>query len=125
MILSFPIYWYFSLQFLFVIMNIFVAKLNFDTTSDDLRDAFEQFGEVSSAKVIFDRETGRSKGFGFVEMPDDNSGREAIANLNDTELDGRTIVVKEARPRENNRGGGYNRGGGGGYNRGGGGYNRY
>ncbi len=106
-------------------MNIFVAKLNFDTTSDDLRDAFEQFGEVSSAKVIFDRETGRSKGFGFVEMPDDNSGREAIANLNDTELDGRTIVVKEARPKENNRGGGYNRGGGGGYNRGGGGYNRY
>lgn len=106
-------------------MNIFVAKLNFDTTSDDLRDAFEQFGEVSSAKVIFDRETGRSKGFGFVEMPDDNNGREAIANLNDTELDGRTIVVKEARPKENNRGGGYNRGGGGGYNRGGGGYNRY
>lgn len=108
-------------------MNIFVAKLDFDTTSDDLRDAFEQFGEISSAKVIMDRDTGRSKGFGFVEMPNDDEARAAIENLNDTELDGRTIVVKEARPREDRGGrGGYNRGGGGGYNRGGGGYgNRY
>lgn len=109
---------------LFFIMNIFVAKLNFDTTSEDLQSAFENFGEVSSAKVIMDRETGRSKGFGFVEMPNDDEGNSAIENLNETELDGRTIVVKVARPKEDNRGGGggYNRGGGGGgYNRGGGG----
>lgn len=114
-------------------MNIFVAKLSFDTQDDDLRDAFEEFGEVSSVKIIMDKFTGRSKGFGFVEMPNDEDGQNAIENLNDCELDGRTIVVKKAEPRENrtnNRrgGGGYgnnNRGGGGGYgnnnNRGGGG----
>lgn len=113
-------------------MNIFVAKLDFDTTSEDLQQAFEAFGEVSSAKVIMDRETGRSKGFGFVEMPNDDEGNTAIENLNDSDLDGRTIVVKVARPKEDSRGGGgggYNRGGGGGggYNRGGGGGygNRY
>ncbi|MEM9887349.1 MAG: RNA-binding protein [Bacteroidota bacterium] len=111
-------------------MNIFVAKLNYDTREEDLRDAFEQFGEVDSAKIIMDKFTGRSKGFGFVEMPDDDAAREAISNLNDTDFDGRTIVVKKAEPRENRdrRGGGgrggYNRGGGGGYGGGGGGYNR-
>lgn len=80
-------------------MNIFVAKLNYATSEDALRSAFEQFGTVDSAKVIFDRETQRSKGFGFVEMPDDSEANEAIAGLNDAELDGRTIVVKKANPR--------------------------
>ncbi len=99
-------------------MNIFVAKLNFATQEDDLRDAFEQFGEVDSVKIIMDKFTGKSKGFGFVEMPDDDAAQDAINNLNDTEFDGRTIVVKKAEPRENRGGGG---GGRGGYNRGGGG----
>lgn len=110
-------------------MNIFVAKLSFDTDEYGLRQAFEEFGEVDSAKVIMDRDTGRSKGFGFVEMPNDEEAYKAIEELNDADLDGRTIVVKKAEPRENRGGGGrggYNRGGGGGYNRGGGGggYNR-
>ncbi len=91
-------------------MNIFVAKLNYDTTEDDLRYAFEEFGEVSSAKIIMDKFTGRSKGFGFVEMPNDDEALNAIEDLNDSELDGRRIVVKKARPRED-------RGGGGGRNR--------
>lgn len=117
-------------------MNIFVAKLDYDTSSESLEDAFAAFGEVSSAKVIFDRDTGRSKGFGFVEMPNDDEAYAAIEELNDSELDGRTIVVKKAKPREErgggygggrggNRGGGYGGGGRGGYgggNRGGGGY---
>jgi len=100
-------------------MNIFVAKLNYDTVEEDLRSAFEGYGEVESVKIIMDKFTGRSKGFGFVEMPNDDDGYKAIQGLNDTEMDGRTIVVKKAEPRErrdNNRGGG-----GGGYNRGGGG----
>jgi len=91
-------------------MNIFVAKLNYDTQEADLQDAFEEFGQVDSAKIIMDKGTGRSKGFGFVEMPNDDEAREAIRSLNDQELDGRTIVVKEAEPREN-RGGGGGRGG--------------
>lgn len=110
-------------------MNIFVAKLNFDTQESDLRYAFEEFGEVESVKIIQDKFTGRSKGFGFVEMPNDEEAKEAISQLNDSDLDGRTIVAKEAEPRENRGGGGGGRGGnryGGGGNRGGGGYgNRY
>jgi len=110
-------------------MNIFCAKLNFKTESDDLRSAFEAYGEVSSAKVIMDHATNRSKGFGFVEMPNDDEARAAISNLNESELDGSTIVVKEAEDRPRSGGGGYgggggSRGGGGGYgggNRGGGG----
>jgi len=98
-------------------MNIFVAKLDYNTDDHTVREAFEKFGTVESVKIIFDRDTGRSKGFGFVEMPDTAEGQSAIDALNDTDLDGRTIVVKEARPRED-------RGGGGGY-RGGGGGNRY
>jgi RNA recognition motif-containing protein len=98
-------------------MNIFVAKLNFKTTDDTLRHLFEQYGEVDSAKVILDRDSGRSKGFGFVEMPDDDAAQSAIEELNETEFEERTIVVKKARPREE-RGGG---GGGGGYRGGGGG----
>jgi RNA recognition motif-containing protein len=106
-------------------MNIFVAKLSFSTESEGLREAFEQFGTVVSANVIKDRESGRSKGFGFVEMESAEEGQAAIAALNESELDGRTIAVKEAEARENRGGGGgggFNRGGGGGgFNRGGGG----
>lgn len=106
-------------------MNIFVAKLNFDTEEATLRQAFEGYGEVDSVKIIQDKFSGRSKGFGFVEMPNDEEAQAAIDGLNDQEFDGRTIVVKKAEPRENRPrggGGGYNRGGGGGgYNRGGGG----
>ena len=108
-------------------MNIFVAKLSYDTSDATLRSVFEEFGTVDSAKIIMDRDTGRSKGFGFVEMPDEEEGNNAIETLNETNLDGRTIVVKKARPREDNRGGGGgyrgggNRGGGGGYRGGGGG----
>ena len=96
-------------------MNIFVAKLNYSTTVETVEDLFGQFGAVDSAKIIFDRDTGRSKGFGFVEMANDDEAREAISNLNDAEVDGRNIVVKEAedRPRNNDRRGG----GGGGYGR--------
>ncbi len=80
-------------------MNIFVAKLNYATSEDALRQAFEEFGTVDSAKVIMDRDTQRSKGFGFVEMPNDDEANQAISSLNDTELDGRTIVVKKANPK--------------------------
>jgi len=108
-------------------MNIFVAKLDYGTQEDTVRSLFEEYGTVDSVKIIMDRETGRSKGFGFVEMSDDDAARDAISNLNDMEVDGRNIVVKEAEDRGGRRGGGggrggYNRGGGGGgYNRGGGG----
>ena len=81
-------------------MNIFVAKLSYRTQEDTLRRAFEQYGQVSSVKIVFDRAENRSKGFGFVEMPDDNEANNAIAALNESQLDERTIVVKEARPRE-------------------------
>ncbi|GAB4395116.1 MAG: RNA-binding protein [Microscillaceae bacterium] len=101
-------------------MNIFVAKLNYETQEDDLRTLFEEFGEVQSVKIVQDKFTGSSKGFGFVEMPVDSEAKSAIKQLNEQEFDGRTIVVKEARPREerNNYGGG----GGGGWS--GGGNNR-
>lgn len=97
-------------------MNIFVAKLNFRTNTEDLKKAFEEYGEVSSAKVIMDHGTGKSKGFGFVEMPNDSEANEAINKLNETELDNHTIVVKKANPRESAGGGGYSSGGGG-YNK--------
>jgi len=100
-------------------MNIFVAKLDYGTSEDTVRDLFTQFGEVESVKVIMDKFTGRSKGFGFVEMPNDDEAQAAIDSLNDTDVDGRNIVVKKAQPRED-RGGGNRGGGGGGYNR-----NRY
>jgi RNA recognition motif-containing protein len=105
-------------------MNIFVAKLNFDTTEDTLREVFEAYGEVSSASVITDKFSGKSKGYGFIEMPNDDEAQNAIKELNESELDGRTIVVKKAEPRESRGGGGDRRGGfgGGGGRRGGGGY---
>ena len=97
--------------------KLYVGNLAFATTSDDLRDAFSEFGTVSSATVITDRETGRSRGFGFVEMED--GAEQAIEAMNGKELGGRTLNVNEARPREDRRGGG-----GGGYG-GGGGRGRY
>ncbi len=94
-------------------MNIFVARLNYSTTQETVEEVFGQFGQVDSAKIIFDRDTGRSKGFGFVEMPNDDEANAAISDLNDSEVDGRNIIVKQAedRPRNNDRRGG----GGGGY----------
>lgn len=80
-------------------MNIFVAKMNFRTTDRDLTDLFSQFGEVSLTKVIADRDTGRSKGYGFVEMPNDAEALAAIEALNGRDFDGRTILVKESTPR--------------------------
>jgi RNA recognition motif-containing protein len=115
-------------------MNIFVAKLSYDTQESEIRSVFEQYGEVSSASIVFDKMLNRSKGFGFVEMPNDEEAKAAIQALNESELDGRTIVVKKAEPRENrggsdNRGGGFggggNRGGGGGFGGGGYGNKRY
>ena len=100
--------------------NIFVGSLAWATTSEGLEKAFAQYGSVTTAKVITDRETGRSKGFGFVEMA--TGGDEAIRALNGATLDGRTIVVNEARPRESRGGGGGGGYGGGGYGGGGGGY---
>lgn len=79
-------------------MNIFVARLNFGTSSEDLREAFEAFGEVNSAKVMVDQDTGKSRGFGYVEMPNDDEAQSAIDALNETDFDGNTIVVKRALP---------------------------
>ncbi len=92
-------------------MNIFVAKLDYSTTVNTIRDIFSEFGEVSDAKIIMDRDTGKSKGYGFVEMPNDDEGYNAINELNGSEIDGREILVKKSEPRENNdrRGGGGNR----------------
>ncbi len=106
--------------------RIYVGNLSFNTTSDELRDTFGEFGEVANASVVSDRETGRSRGFAFVEM--DSGADEAIEALNGRELSGRTLTVNEARPREERRGGGggggYRGGGGGGGYRGGGGGGR-
>src|SRR5215217_2133304 len=81
-------------------MNIYVSNLSFNVQDEDLKEFFTPFGEVSSAKIITDRETGRSRGFGFVEMADDAASRKAIAELNEATVEGRTIRVAEAKPRE-------------------------
>ena len=81
-------------------MNIYVSNLSFNVQDEDLREFFAEYGEVTSAKVIMDKESGRSKGFGFVEMPDDAAAKKAIAELDGSTADGRTIKVTEARPRE-------------------------
>jgi len=81
-------------------MNIYVGNLSYSLSESELRDAFADFGEVSSVKVLMDRETGRSRGFGFVEMPNQSEGEAAIAQLNGKELSGRAIRVNEARPKE-------------------------
>lgn len=80
-------------------MNIFVAKLNFETQSEDLRKVFEAHGRVTSANVIMDKYSGKSRGFGFVEMEDEQEALTAIRDLNEKELHGRTIIVKKAKPR--------------------------
>lgn len=80
-------------------MNLYVSNLSFNTTDDNLRQLFEKFGSVSSAKVILDRETGRSRGFGFVEMASDKEAKEAIQNLNGQDAGGRSMSVSEARPK--------------------------
>ena len=103
-------------------MNIYVSNLSFNVQDEDLREFFTPYGEVTSAKVIMDRETGRSRGFGFVEMSDDAAARKAIAELDNGTVDGRNIKVTEARPKEDKPrggggGGGYKGGGGGGFNK--------
>lgn len=93
-------------------MNIYVGNLSYQLSEDDLRGAFEEFGEVTSARIIFDRETNRSKGFGFVEMSEDDAAKAAIEALDGTELGQRTLRVNEARPRPQRSGGGGGFGGG-------------
>ena len=113
-------------------MNLYISNLSYNISDEDLRQLFADYGEITSAKVIMDRETGRSRGVGFVELSDDELAKKAIEELNQASYDGKVINITEARPREdrgdrggrfnNNRGGGYgsNRGGGYGSNRGGG-----
>jgi cold-inducible RNA-binding protein len=105
-------------------MNLFVARLSSSITDDDLNQIFSPYGEIKSAKVIFDRETGNSKGYGFVEMPDDEEAKAAIEALNESEVDGKQIVVKESAPAAEKPRRDFKRGGSGSFNRGGGGYNR-
>lgn len=121
-------------------MNIYVGNLSWNLKDQDLSNLFAAHGEVTSAKIVNDKFTNRSKGFGFVEMPNDDQAQAAIAALNGSEVDGRNIVVNESRPKPEGSGGGggfkkrsfgnggggggYKKGGSGGYNKGGGGYNR-
>ncbi|HTE08215.1 MAG TPA: RNA-binding protein [Flavitalea sp.] len=126
-------------------MNIYVGNLSWQMTDEDLRTLFEQYGSVTSAKIVKDKVSGRSKGFGFVEMPDDTEAQNALSSLYDSEVLGRKIIVNEAQPKPQNGGaggggfkkrsfgggGGNGGGGGGGYKKGGfnrggggGGYNR-
>lgn len=109
-------------------MNLYVGNLSWTMTEDDLRNLFEQYGTVSSLKIVKDRETGRSKGFGFVEMENDSEAQNALSSLYDKEILGRKIVINEAQERpakSGGGGGGFKKrsfgGGGGGYNKGGGG----
>ncbi len=107
--------------------NIFVGNLSFQTTQDDLQAAFSNYGSVERVSIVTDRDTGMSRGFGFVEMTNKSEAETAINQLNGAELNGRAMNVNEARPRPERTGGGFggNRGGGGGYgNRGGGGGGR-
>lgn len=105
-------------------MNIYCGNLPYNVVEEDLKEIFEEYGEITSVKIINDKLTGRSKGFGFVEMENDDEARKAIEELNNAELSGRNIKVNESRPKSND-----SRGGGGGgrrnFNRGGGGGNRY
>lgn len=103
-------------------MNIYVGNLSWSMTDDDLSNLFSQYGAVSSAKILKEKNTGRSKGFGFVEMEDDDAAKTAIATLNESEVQGRKLIVNESQPRP--EGSGYKKSGGGGYGggRSGGGY---
>lgn len=101
-----------------VAKKLYVGNLSYDVTSSSLEEMFTEFGTVRSAQVIQDRDTGRSKGFGFVEMADDNAARSAIQALHEKDVGGRPLTVNEARPREERGGGGGGGGGGrGGYSR--------
>ena len=108
-------------------MKIYVGNLSYNTTDSDLASAFEQYGQVESASVVIDRMTNRSRGFGFVEMPDSNEAREAIAGMEGKDLQGRNLKVSEARPKDgaSGGGGGYRGGGGGGGGNRGGGRRQY
>ena len=120
-------------------MNIYVGNISWNLKDQDLANLFASYGEVTSAKIVTDKFTNRSKGFGFVEMSDDAAAQAAIAALNGSEVDGRNIVVNESRPKPEGGGGGgfkkrsfggggggggYKGGGGGGFKKGGGGFNR-
>jgi len=100
-------------------MNIYISNLNYDITDKELEALFLEQGSVESAKVIIDRYTGKSRGFGFVEMPNEDEAKNAISQLNDSDFRGKTISVNEAKPREDKPRSNFNRGGGGGGNRGG------
>src|SRR5690349_6795970 len=102
-------------------MNIYVANIAYSAKDQDLRELFEQFGEVTSAKIIIDKATNRSRGFGFVEMSDDTAGKAAVEGTNGKPFHGRDLVVNEARPRPEGGGGGFRGGDRGGYRSGGGG----
>jgi RNA recognition motif-containing protein len=110
-------------------MNLYIGNLSWGLSESDLQQLFEAYGEVSSCKIVKDKMTNRSKGFGFVEMPNDDEANQAISALNGKEVGGRAISVNEARPREERpAGGGFRGGNRGGGNYGGGGYgnrNRY
>lgn len=96
--------------------KLYVGGLSYDTTEETLKKTFGELGTVETAVIIMDRDSGRSKGFGFVEMSTEEEAKKAIDTLNGTQLDGRAIIVNEARPQEERpRSGGYDRGGGGGY----------
>jgi RNA recognition motif-containing protein len=110
----------------FLNMNIYVGNLSWGLKDQDLANLFAPFGEVASAKIVMDKFTQRSKGFGFVEMPNDEQAQAAIAQLNGSEIEGRNLVVNESRPKEEGSGGGFKKrsfggGGGGGFKKGGGG----
>jgi RNA recognition motif-containing protein len=100
-------------------MNIYVGNLSWSMTDDDLSNLFSQYGTVTSAKILKEKNTGRSKGFGFVEMEDDEAAKTAIATLNESEVQGRKLIVNESQPRPEGGGGGYKKSGGGGYGGGG------
>ena len=110
-------------------MNIYVGNLSWGLKDQDLANLFAPFGEVASAKIVMDKFTQRSKGFGFVEMPNDEQAQAAIAQLNGTEIEGRNLVVNESRPKEEGSGGfkkrSFGGGGGGGFKKGGGGGGGY
>jgi RNA recognition motif-containing protein len=111
-------------------MNIYVGNLSWGLKDQDLANMFTPYGEVASAKIVMDKFTQRSKGFGFVEMPNDEQAQAAIAQLNGSEVEGRNLVVNESRPKEEGSGGfkkrgGFGGGGGGGFKKGGGGGGGY
>jgi RNA recognition motif-containing protein len=97
--------------------NIFVGNLSFGATEDSVRSMFEAYGTIDRVSIVTDRDTGRARGFGFVEMSNDAEGDRAISELNGRDLDGRALNVNEARPKENRGGGGGGYGGGGGQRR--------